>query len=219
MNIIRRTLPLALLFASACSTTSHIGAAPPMMAERAAGQPGEPRAVIQQAGLRLVTDSLARVHRVADSMTVALGGYVEGAELRENDLRMTLRVPAASLNPVLDQLSTMGRVKRRTARRQDVTAQVVDVEARLTTLRTVRDRLRNYLAQAGATQDLVALERELARVQGEIDALEGHQRMLSRRVDLAEVSLDASRPRILGPLGWIVTGVATLIEKLFVIRG
>jgi hypothetical protein len=109
-------------------------------------------------------------------------------------------------------------VKRRTVRRQDVTAQVVDVEARLGTLRTVRDRLRAYLGNAAATADLVAIERELARVQGEIDVLEAQQRMLSTRVDLAEVSLDARRPRILGPLGWLVSGVATLIEKLFVIR-
>ncbi|MBW3656378.1 MAG: DUF4349 domain-containing protein [Gemmatimonadetes bacterium] len=181
------------------------------------GVPGQ-RAVIQQAGLSMVTDSLGRLHRAADSLTVALGGYVAQAELRESDLHMSLRVPAPALNGVLDQLSGMGAVKRRTVSRQDVTAQMVDVEARLGTLRTVRDRLRAYLGNAAATADLVAIERELARVQGEIDVLEAQQRMLSTRVDLAEVSLDARRPRILGPLGWLVSGVVTLIEKLFVIR-
>ena len=166
----------------------------------------------------MVTDSLARLHRAADSLTVTLGGYVGQAELRESDLHMSLHVPAPALNGVLDYLSGMGTVKRRTVRRQDVTAQVVDVEARLGTLRTVRDRLRAYLGNAAATADLVAIERELARVQGEIDVLEAQQRMLSTRVELAEVSLDARRPRILGPLGWLVSGVATVIEKLFVIR-
>ncbi|HZG42500.1 MAG TPA: DUF4349 domain-containing protein [Longimicrobium sp.] len=187
------------------------------MAARPSNGPGA-RAVIQQAGLSMVTDSLSRLHRTADSLTVALGGYVGEAELRESNLHMSLRVPAPALNGVLDHLSGMGTVKRRTVRRQDVTAQVVDVEARLGTLRTVRDRLRAYLSQAAATADLVAIERELARVQGEIDQLEAHQRMLATRVDLAEVSLDARRPRILGPLGWLVSGVATVIEKLFVIR-
>ena len=215
MKTTLRILPLFLLVLSACSSATSMSEASPMAPDRA---PGEPRSVIQQAGLVLVSDSLARVHRRADSLTVSLGGYVEAAELRESDLHMTLRVPAASLNPVLDHLSTMGRVKRRTVRRQDVTAQVVDVEARLGTLRTVRDRLRGYLAQAAATTDLVTIERELARVQGEIDQLEAHQRMLSTRVELAELRLDARRPRILGPLGWLISGVATLIEKLFVVR-
>ncbi|HEX8320161.1 DUF4349 domain-containing protein [Longimicrobium sp.] len=213
---IRPIVCLALLAAaSACSSARSMSAALP--APPPPGVPGQ-RAVIQQAGLSMVTDSLARLHRAADSLTVALGGYVGEAELRESDLHMSLRVPAPALNGVLDQLSGMGTVKRRTVRRQDVTAQVVDVEARLGTLRTVRDRLRAYLGNAAATADLVAIERELARVQGEIDVLEAQQRMLSTRVDLAEVSLDARRPRILGPLGWLVSGVATLIEKLFVIR-
>jgi hypothetical protein len=213
---IRQFLCLALLVAaSACSSARSMSAASP--APPPPGVPGQ-RAVIQQAGLSMVTDSLGRLHRVADSLTVALGGYVGQAELRKSDLQMSLHVPAPALNGVLDYLSGMGTVKRRTVRRQDVTAQVVDVEARLGTLRTVRDRLRAYLGNAAATADLVAIERELARVQGEIDQLEAHQRMLSTRVDLAEVSLDARRPRILGPLGWLVSGVATVIEKLFVIR-
>jgi hypothetical protein len=215
---IRPLLCLALvLAASACSSARSMSEAAPM-ALSAPGGPGAPRAVIQQAGLSMVTDSLPRLHRAADSLAVALGGYVGEAELRESELHMSLRVPAPALNGVLDRLAGMGTVKRRTVRRQDVTAQVVDVEARLGTLRTVRDRLRAYLGNAAATADLVAIERELARVQGEIDVLEAQQRMLSTRVDLAEVSLDARRPRILGPLGWLVSGLATLVEKLFVIR-
>lgn len=212
---IRPFLALALLAAvAACARVAPPPPAAPLLPPSGPGG----RAVIQQAGLSIVTDSLARLHRAADSLAVALGGYVGHAELRESELHMSLRVPAPALNRVLDQLSGMGAVKRRTVRRQDVTAQVVDVEARLGTLRTVRDRLRAYLGNAAATADLVAIERELARVQGEIDVLEAQQRMLSTRVDLAEVSLDARRPRILGPLGWIVSGLATLIEKLFVIR-
>lgn len=208
-------LPVLLVAVSACSSARSMSAALPPPPPP--GVPGQ-RSVIQQAGLSMVTDSLARLHRTADSLTVALGGYVGQAELRESDLHMSLRVPAPALNGVLDYLSGMGTVKRRTVRREDVTAQVVDVDARLGTLRTVRDRLRAYLGNAAATADLVAIERELGRVQGEIDQLEAHQRMLSTRVDLAEVSLDARRPRILGPLGWLVSGLATVIEKLFVIR-
>ena len=216
-------LSLVLTGTAACSSMSAAAPPPPgpvpsqeSVAGRVAGSAD--RAIVQRAGLRLVTDSLRRVHRTADSLSVAWGGYVGDAELREKSLRMSLRVPGDSLNPALDRLSALGRATHRTVRREDVTEQVVDVEARLGTLRAVRERLREYLQRADAMADLVQVERELARVQGEIDLLEARQRALSSRVELAEIALEAERPRVLGPLGWLVTGIATVIEKLFVIR-
>lgn len=218
-----RPLALSLVLAGTAACSSMSAAAPPppgpvpeSVASRAAGSAD--RAIVQRAGLRLVTDSLRRVHHTADSLSVAWGGYVGDAELREKSLRMSLRVPGDSLNPALDRLSGLGRATHRTVRRADVTEQVVDVEARLGTLRAVRERLREYLQRADAMADLVQVERELARVQGEIDLLEARQRALSSRVELAEIDLEAERPRVLGPLGWLVTGVATVVEKLFVIR-
>jgi hypothetical protein len=207
---------LLALGTAACS--SGMSAAAPPNPSPATGGAAWNRAVSQHASLRLVTDSLQRVRRAADSIAVAWGGYVGDAEVREKGLRMSLRVPADSLNRGLDQLSLLGRATRRTVRRDDVTEQVVDAGARLETLRAVRERLRGYLQQAGDMSDVVALERELARVQGEIDLLEARQRALATEILLAEIDLEAERPRILGPLGWLVVGAGTLIEKLFVIR-
>lgn len=65
---------------------------------------------------------------------------------------------------------------------------------------------------------MLAIEAELARVQGEVDVMEAHLRMLRGRVELADVALDAERPRVLGPLGLLVSGIGWVIEKLFVIR-
>ena len=220
-----RLLALGLVLAgtAACSSMSTSARPGTIVAQesvvgREEGNAPSDRAIVQRAGLRLVTDSLRRVHHTADSLSVAWGGYVGDAELREKSLRMSLRVPGDSLNPALDRLSGLGRATHRTVRREDVTEQVVDVEARLGTLRAVRERLREYLQRADAMADLVQVERELARVQGEIDLLEARQRALSSRVELAEIDLEAERPRVLGPLGWLVTGIATVVEKLFVIR-
>jgi Domain of unknown function (DUF4349) len=212
---------LALGTAACGSSTARPSSSPMMLEESVVSRDGAApadRLVIQRASLRLVTDSLRRVHRTADSVTVAWGGYVGSAELREKDLHMSLRVPADRLNPALDLLSGLGRATHRTVRRDDVTEQVVDVDARLATLIAVRDRLREHLQRAAAVSDVVALERELGRVQGEIDLLEARRRSLAGQVELAQIDLEAERPRVLGPLGWLVTGVATLIEKLFVIR-
>jgi hypothetical protein len=203
-------ISLALAGTAGCAT--HTAAARP------AGEAAAERVISQHAALRLVTDSLARVRRTADSLAVAWGGYVGDAQVGEKALRMSLRVPADSLNHGLDRLSALGRATRRTVRREDVTEQTVDVQARLETLHAVRERIRGYLRTAGGMADVVQLERELGRVQGEIDLLEARQRTLATQTQLAEIVVDAERPRILGPLGWIVVGVGTVIEKLFVIR-
>ncbi|HEU0302172.1 MAG TPA: DUF4349 domain-containing protein [Longimicrobium sp.] len=210
---------LAVLALSMATTACAGGRAAPATLSRPAPEGAQwNRAVAQHATLRLVTDSLRRVQREADSLAVAWGGYVGDAEAREKELRMSLRVPADSLGHGLDRLSALGRATHRTVRRDDVTEQVVDAGARLETLRAVRERLRAYLQQAATMADLVALERELGRVQGEIDLLEARQRALATQVALAEIDLHAERPRVLGPLGWIFVGLGTLVEKLFVIR-
>jgi hypothetical protein len=200
---------------TACSSSLAAPASRPSTASEGAEWN---RVIAQHASLRLVTDSLQRVRRAADSLAVAWGGYVGDAVVREKDLRMSLRVPADSLNSGLDRLSTFGRATHRTVRRDDVTEQVVDAGARLETLRAVRERLRTCLRQAGDMSDVVELERELARVQAEIDQIEARQRTLATQVLLAEIDLEAERPRVLGPLGWLVVGLGTVIEKLFVIR-
>jgi len=62
------------------------------------------------------------------------------------------------------------------------------------------------------------VERELARVQGELDALERRLEYLRGSSAMAEMSVDARRKRILGPLGWVVAGAAWVVEKAFIIR-
>lgn len=216
--------PAALLLTLAACGAS-MGTAPassgPVALEELTVQPrgAQQRQVAQQAGLSLVANDLPAVARTADSMATVLGGFVETSEMRGDDgLRMVLRVPAPSLDAALDRLASMGRVRQRSIRRQDVTAQATDLDARLTNLRTLRDRLRAYLSQALAVGDLIQVERELARVQGEIDGLEAAQRGVLGRVALSAIQLDAERPQVLGPLGLLLTGVASLIGKLFVIR-
>jgi uncharacterized protein DUF4349 len=213
MKPIHRLVPLVLCFAAAACSSAMSSPT------RAASSPGAPgRSVVQQAGLSMVSEDLAALQRRGDSLAVSRGGFVEDSELVESSLRMTLRVPPALLNQTMDELGAMGEVRRRTLRRSDNTGEVEDLQARLETLRGVRDRLRAYLAQSAAVADLVAVERELGRVQGEIDALEARQRVMLERVELAVLRVDAHRPIVLGPLGWIVTGLGSLIAKLFVIR-
>jgi chromosome segregation ATPase len=149
----------------------------------------------------------------------ALGGRV--AYLRTNEderAEYTLRVPGDRLDALMDSVATLGEVETRTVSATDVTEQVVDAEARLAALRATRDRLRQLLERASTVQDVVTVERELARVQGDLESLERRLNTLRGQVAFSELSVSLRRRPVLGPLGLLLQGAATLLGKLFVIR-
>ena len=95
---------------------------------------------------------------------------------------------------------------------------MIDAEARLENLIATRDRLREHLGRTSSVAEIVAVERELARVQTEIDSLEGRLAHLRSSVALSTVELQIEQKTVLGPLGYVVWGFLWGVEKLFVLR-
>lgn len=76
-----------------------------------------------------------------------------------------------------------GRVAMAATDSEDLTHALVDTEARLRALTTLRDRLEQLLAtRSGPLEQLLATERELARVQGELDASRSTLEVMRTRV-------------------------------------
>ena len=73
----------------------------------------------------------------------------------------------------------------------DKTGEVVDTEARLKNTLALRDRLRAMLATPGAKfKDLIDLEKELARVQSELDSLNGIRKALANDTEKTFMQID-----------------------------
>lgn len=89
-----------------------------------------------------------------------------------------------------------GRIREQNVSSEDLTRQIVDVTARLNAQKTLRNRLQEILrSRPGRLADLLETERELARVQGEIDSAESQLAMMRERVAMSVLQLDyASRP-------------------------
>ena len=192
--------------------------------QRESGQQLPERMLVQRASLGLEAENLVGLRDRTAAAATALGGYVENVTLEQQgypnrpSLRMTLRVPAPSLDAMLDTLRGAGRVRDETRQAMDVTEEVVDADARLRNLIGVRDRLREHLTRSASVGDVVAVERELARVQGQIDALEARLKHLRGTVALAQIELTASPRVVLGPLGVVAKGLGWVVAKLFIIR-
>jgi hypothetical protein len=180
-------------------------------------QPAD-RVLIRTGTAEVEVDSILLGYERATAIATALGGRVDREQLTERSATLVLRIPDAQLEAALDSLATLGEMTSRSLSARDVTMEVIDVDARLANLRAARDRLRELHARATAVSDVVAVERELARIQGEIDSLEARRTYLRDAAALSQLQVTLNRRVILGPLGVVAKGLGWVLEKLFVLR-
>lgn len=151
--------------------------------------------------LTLEIDSgLAQTVAAVREAAQARGGYVEASSRGDGDegsAELELRVPAAELDAVRAAIAERGTVTNELEDVEDVTFEHVDVEARLRSAREEERRLLMLLVdRTAALSDVLAVERELTRVRGEVERLDASERALADRVAMARVSLSV---RWVGP--------------------
>ncbi|MER8029664.1 DUF4349 domain-containing protein [Streptomyces bauhiniae] len=140
--------------------------------------------------VRDVPGALAKARQVTEDM----GGYVgEESTDRDDDgserTRVVLRVPSERYAEVLGSLQGTGKLLRRTARAQDVTDQVVDVDSRIKSQRASVARVRELMDRADKLTDVVALEGELSSREADLESLLAQQASLKDRTGLATITL------------------------------
>ena len=179
----------------------------------------EGRLLIRTASLDVEVDDDAKAATSATRIVAEVEGVVDSSVTgKEGTVDLVVRVPEAQLESVMKRFEELGDVKRRSLTVTDVTEEVVDVDARLKNLVSTRDTLRTLFEKATSVQDVVTVERELSRIQGDIDALEARLKSLRSRVALSEIRLHLQRAKVLGPIGVIGRGVWWVVSKLFVFR-
>ncbi len=126
------------------------------------------------------------------------GGYVAQASTAETpnqprSATLTVRVPADKLSGVLQQIRGLGRVRQDQLSTEEVTEQVVDLEARIKNARTTEQRLISVLTdRTGKVKEILEVEREIARTREEVERMEAQRQNLMRRVEMASVNITMS---------------------------
>jgi hypothetical protein len=139
-----------------------------------------------------VNASLARVE--------AIGREVGGFLAKRDDRSITIRVPVARFDEAVKRIEGVGDMLHRNVSAEDVTEQFRDLEVRLKSARAVQERLTQLLAKAVKVEESVLIERELDRVTGEIERIEGKIKFLRDRASLSTITVtfDAKRKETAG---------------------
>jgi hypothetical protein len=103
---------------------------------------------------------------------------------------MELRVPSASYDAVFTQLGSLGTVLARERSSQDVTGQVVDLDARIASEKASLDRLNTLMKQAGSLNDMITLEQAVTQRESDLNSLESQIASLRGQVAMSTVTLE-----------------------------
>lgn len=127
-----------------------------------------------------------------------LGGFLA----KRNDVSVTIRVPVARFDDAVKRVEKIGDMLHRNVTAEDVTEEFRDLEVRLRSARAVQERLTQLLAKANKVEESVLIEKELDRVSGEIDRVEGRMKFLRDRAAYSTITVTfQAKPKDMGSSG------------------
>ncbi len=180
------------------------------------------RLVVMNASLTIVVpDPVASVREIMQ-LAERMGGFVVSSNTYQstfgleqvvaNQAQITIRVPAERLNEALAEIKEgASDVQNENIQGEDVTAAYTDLESRLRNLEATEAALREIMASATRTEDVMLVFNQLSQVRGEIEMVRGQMRYYEESARLSAISVDlipdvAEQPIDIG--GWHPEGVA-----------
>lgn len=140
--------------------------------------------------------AILKVRQVASQ----LGGYIANSSIvggrdQVRSATLEVKIPAAKYDQAVGALGGIGKVESVNTSVEDVGEEFVDINARVANAKRLEERLVNLLAtRTGKLEDVLAVERELARVREEIERSEGRIRYLKTRAAISTLSVTVHEP-------------------------
>lgn len=156
--------------------------------------------IIRTGTANVQVDSLDRGIAQVRALAARVGGIIgntsiSGGTEQERHASIELRVPSQNFDAALTGLKPIGRVQNVNVTAQDVGEEYADVTARVANARRLEARLLDLLdRRTGRLEEILNLEREVARVREEIERYEGRLRYLRTRASISTLTITLHEP-------------------------
>ena len=156
------------------------------------------RKIIYDARIDLLVKSLDATEQAVLELIKDHNGFLAESNIAartgtQRDATWRVRVPVDHFDSFVSAVSKLGEVRTNHVGSQDVTEEFADLEARIRNKQEEEKRLLKHLADStGKLEDILAVERELSRVRGEVEQMQGRLRFLANRADLSTVTITAT---------------------------
>jgi Domain of unknown function (DUF4349) len=150
------------------------------------------RAIIFTGSLSVRVDDVDGAATRVAAIATAAGGFV-GADKRSSDdqrsqATLTLRVPSGKFGGAVAEVAKLGRQESRDINTEDVTEEVVDLDAKITSQQASVARTRALFSQAKTISEIVSVEAELGKREAELATLQARKRKLDDLTTLSTIT-------------------------------
>lgn len=187
--------------------------------------PADKRLVVRNANLTIVLDDPAQALNTINQMAETMGGFVVTSNLYKTassqgkqfpEASITIRVPSEKLTTALDQIHKLVKdqtkdISNETITGQDVTKEYTDLQSREKNLEQAEAQLREIMASATKTEDVLAIYNQLTQVREQIEVLKGQIQYYEESAALSSIAVTIHATASVQPLevgGWQPIGVA-----------
>ena len=158
------------------------------------------RLIVRTGQASIEVDSLELAMAELRSIARKAGGFVADASVQSGRTQLRqatlqLKVPSIRFDELTEGLQPIGRLEYVNVGAEDVSEEFVDLTARAANGHRLEERLVELLrTRTGKLQDVLSVERELARVREDIERMEGRMRFLKSSAQLSTLSVSLHEP-------------------------
>jgi hypothetical protein len=141
-----------------------------------------------------VTDEVSGLVAAIDAHAAEVGGSVAreeiGGDAQRRQATVVLRLPPPALSSFVDWVAARAPLETRHLESTQVTRQFFDRAVAIHNLEVTLSRLEQLVQRPNAElEDVMAIEREMTRVRGELESLRGAQRLLGDQMARATLTI------------------------------
>ena len=166
------------------------------------------RKIIRNGSLDLLVNDVSQSIDKIGSIVTGVGGFVEKSTQTNSgghSASVTVRVPAARLDPVIVQIKALATtVDRESVEARDVTREHIDLDSRLRNAQAEEAQYLQILKRATTIKDTLEVTEKLSDVRGRIEQLQGEMKYLTSQIDMSslEISLRAEADAAVAGIHW-----------------
>jgi Domain of unknown function (DUF4349) len=112
----------------------------------------------------------------------------------QQTVSMQIRIPQERLDDTIAQLKQLGTVKSESLTAEDVSDQLVDVEARLRNLRKQEEMVLKIMDRSGSVGEVLNVARELSNIRDSIERIDAQLKNLKTQVAYSTIYLNIEAP-------------------------
>lgn len=145
-------------------------------------------------------------------LTKSYEGYIVNSS--KNNIK--IRIPSNKATGIINDIETLAEVVDKYISGKDVTEEYIDLGIKIDNIEKARKRYLELLAKAENVSAALKVEKELERLQRELDLLKGRENKLSHLIEYITIDIDVNIAVRPGPIGYIFLGLYKAVKWLFV---